>query len=247
MTAPLLLLLTLAPAASGAALPVPSAEEETARPRVASPGDSAAWTPPSRVADRVRGEVGRRWGVEPDAIRLEWGPVRAAWRDITVTDFRLMGSGSNGNWVVAFLDTDGARRFAVRLTAGVRVQRTVADRPLDRGDTLRAGDLRREDRVVRGRPPERDSVRPGWVARRALRAGEPLRPPAVTPPAAVESGAAVKALLSHGSVELAVPGRASGSAALGETVRVRLETGRRVLGVAVADGVVRIERPGGRR
>lgn len=265
MTTPLLLLLSLVPAASGAAPPAPSPAAESARSPVdalpdrtvavaptehvpgAMPDDSAAWAPPSRVAERVREEIGHRWGVEPGSVRLEWGPVRPEWRDVRVADFRLLGSGSGGSWVVAFLDPDGQRRFAVRLTAGVRVERAVAARALDRGDTLRTDDLRREERVARGRPPEPDSVRPGWVARRTVRAGEPLRPPAVTPPAAVESGGAVKALLRRGSVEIAVPGTASGRAALGETVRVWLETGRRVRGVAVADGVVRIERPGGRR
>ncbi len=241
----------LVPAVACAAAVAPTAEAAPAspcprgaHPTTAAP-DSSAWAPPEALSGRIRDEIGRRWSVAAERLRLRWGPVRTRWRDAELTDFRLLGSGRDGSWVVSFLDAEKRRLFSVRLTAAVRRRHPVAARPLERGDTLRAADVRREEVVTPGRPPRRDSVRAGWVARRRVEAGEVLIRPAVSPPAAVQSGARVEVLLVTGSLELSVPGRAAGTAERGESVSVRLETGRRLRGVAVSPGVVRLRNPGG--
>src|SRR5690606_18092663 len=68
----------------------------------------------------------------------------------------------------------------------------VARRELARGTVLAAGDV---DTVVTAAasPARRDAERPaaGWIVRRLVRAGEPLRAPAVVPPPLVASGSPV--------------------------------------------------------
>ena len=78
----------------------------------------------------------------------------------------------------------------------------------------------------------------GWVAQRTLEAGAVLTPPSVRPPLLVSAGRSVALVWQSGSVQVRVPGRAAGSGRLGEEVRVRTETGKRLSGVVVAPGVV---------
>ena len=110
----------------------------------------------------------------------------------------------------------------------------VAARELPRGAVIRPAD-------VDGANPGEALAVLGWVTRRVVRAGEPLRAPAVAPPALVASGETVQLLWSAPGMELRMRGRALGSAALGETVGVRLDVRRRFEGVVVGPGLVRME------
>ena len=158
-----------------------------------------------------------------------------------------------GNWLSAVgcrLSVNGERAgwsalaLALLLAAPVAAQAPLAARDIARGETLAAADIVRADSApADGRQPTADSsggVAEGWVTRRAIRAGEPLRPPAVAPPPLVRAGQAVQALWRFGAVELRIRGTALSTAAEGERVAVRLETRRRVEGVAVGAGVVRV-------
>jgi flagellar basal body P-ring formation protein FlgA len=110
----------------------------------------------------------------------------------------------------------------------------VAARELPRGAVIRPGD-------VDGANASEAQAVLGWVTRRVVRAGEPLRAPAVAPPALVASGETVQLIWSAPGMELRMRGRAMGSAALGETVGVRLDVRRRFEGVVVGPGLVRME------
>ena len=87
------------------------------------------------------------------------------------------------------------------------------------------------------------AARTGWVTRRLIREGEPLREPAVSPPLLVTSGEVVQVVWSEGPLELRVKGRAMNSAAAGARVSVRVDMTRRFEGVAVGDGLVRLDSP----
>lgn len=106
-----------------------------------------------------------------------------------------------------------------------------AARDLQRGVTLT-----RDDYVGAG-----ESGPVGWVTRRVVRAGEPLRPPAIVPARVIRSGDQVKVVWSDGALEVRLTGRAMNAAAAGEPVRVRVDARRRFEGTANEDGTVRLD------
>ncbi|MBI2406703.1 MAG: flagellar basal body P-ring formation protein FlgA [Gemmatimonadetes bacterium] len=100
-----------------------------------------------------------------------------------------------------------------------------------------ARDLARDQALLRsdiaGDSAAADSLT-GWVARRRLRAGEPLRYPAIGRPALVVAGADVTVVSSVDGVSITRSGTALSGGARGERIRVRLE-GTRIL-VATVTG-----------
>jgi len=135
---------------------------------------------------------------------------------------------------------------ALLLSAGVAAAQQTAPtaaRALPRGYTLTVEDLvygeaaaPTDDRP----PPTDDQPGPGWVTRRAVRAGEVLREPAVAPPPVVRAGEPVEAVWAEDGIEVRIRGTALGTAAAGQRVAVRTENRKRIEGVAVAPGEVRI-------
>jgi flagella basal body P-ring formation protein FlgA len=87
-------------------------------------------------------------------------------------------------------------------------------------------------------------VRAGWVARRAIAAGEPLRPPAVAPPDAVRHGQPVRVVYRESGLAITISGTAAADAPVGARVAVRVESGgraRRLEGTVVAPGLVQLD------
>lgn len=107
----------------------------------------------------------------------------------------------------------------------------VATRTLPRGTVLHAADLTPETRVLRRSATTSATPGPGWLTRRVIRAGEVVAAPAVTPPPTIALGQNVDFVVVHGGVELSLPATAIFSAALGDTVAVRLATQRRATGI----------------
>lgn len=113
----------------------------------------------------------------------------------------------------------------------------VAARIIPRGRVLTADDLAERPVASGERPPAR---RPGvgWVARRLIGAGEPLREPAVAPPVALAAGDTVRALRDAGGVRIALRATALQDAALGQRVAVRVDVRRRYEGTLVEPRLV---------
>ncbi|MEP6619467.1 MAG: flagellar basal body P-ring formation chaperone FlgA [bacterium] len=80
----------------------------------------------------------------------------------------------------------------------------------------------------------------GWMTRRLITAGEPLRSPAVTPPQLVKSGDVVDVVFQSESVSVTMRGKATRSAAIGERITVRMDNQRRLDGTVIALGRVRV-------
>jgi flagella basal body P-ring formation protein FlgA len=113
----------------------------------------------------------------------------------------------------------------------------VAARPIARGTVLSTADI--VARVVSADDSVASTqVGPGWIARRPIREGEPLRSPAVAPPPLVHGGTDVRFRLQHEDLQLLLPGRALSSGALGDTILVRLDARRRFRGVVSGPGLV---------
>jgi len=205
----------------------------------ALPAQEAA-VPPA-LAARVAREIAGRWGVEPDHLRLEWGRVSARSELAPDAPFRLLGRGEGG-WY-AIVAGPAASPVAVRVRAGSVDSVAVAARAVAARAPLAAEDVRLEARVRWGAPREGGSFRPmaGWLAARALRAGDELRPTDVSAPPAVAAGEPVRLGWRRGGVVVEMEGTAMSAGAIGQTIPVRLRgrAGQRT-GVVTAPGVVRM-------
>lgn len=203
---------------------------------VASPVCGGAQAAPE-VVEAIRARVAAQWRVDPSMVVLELGeavPARssAAWSEVV-----LLGTGAGGHWVAR--PSDG-QEAGIRIRSGVLTPVEVAARALPRGHEVASADVRHEMVVRWGAPAggQTSGSRVGWRTLRTLAQGEPLDPPAVQPPVAVEPGQVVEVLWRRGGVAVRMEGTAAGRAALGSEVVVRAGGGRRLRGVAVAPGVV---------
>ena len=141
----------------------------------------------------------------------------------------------------AFLAAAMAPAFAADAVNGPRVVVPVHD--IERGETIADADL-----VLQTITPDR--MRPGVVmataslvgheARRALRAGEPVRSEDVRMPILVAKGSTVTMTFSEPGIVLTGTGRAMGDAGLGESVVVQNPVSfRQVSCVVTGAGAVR--------
>lgn len=133
-----------------------------------------------------------------------------------------------GAWIVVVAQA-GAQTPAPAAAA-----HATAARDLGRGAVLEAVDF------VLAPDADPAAAPVGWVTRRVVREGEPLRPPAIGPVDAVRSGEGVQLLWSDGAIELRMRGRAMNSAPAGGKVLVRVDERRRFEGIALGAGVVRL-------
>ena len=123
----------------------------------------------------------------------------------------------------------------------------VAARELKRGAVLRAADI---DTVIRAATGAARRVggttelpEPGWIVRRLVHKGEPLRAPAVAPPALITAGASVTLVWEVAGLRLTRQGTAIGAAYRGQPVVVRVDATRRFTGIATAPGTVEVSPP----
>ena len=125
-----------------------------------------------------------------------------------------------------------------------RVRLSVATRALQRGDTLRADDIRVVDTTIVWRwstsTPDTTRAQVGWVTHRPIAQGEVLRAPAVGAPPVVHVGEKVSAVYHDGPVRILLTGTATNNASLGAPVGVRITQTRRLDGIAVAPNTVRL-------
>lgn len=128
-----------------------------------------------------------------------------------------------------------ARAVAPTATARAVAPTTpTAARDISRGTELTADDIS---------PVSRDASasRIGWVARRLIRAGEPLTEPSITPPQIVRAGTDVTVRAESGGVIVTRPGTALTSGSLGDRVRVRIDPQHIITGIVAAPATVKIQ------
>jgi flagella basal body P-ring formation protein FlgA len=124
---------------------------------------------------------------------------------------------------------------AAQEPAGVTMP--VAARVIPRGRILTDDDIAEVPAASGERPALRRPVS-GWISRRLIAAGEPLREPSVTPPVDLLPGDSVKAVRRSGGVTLALRGTAMQSASIGDKVAVRVDAKRRLEGTLAAPRLV---------
>lgn len=142
-------------------------------------------------------------------------------------------------WLMALVLAASGIALTFAPAAGQEAAVAYAARDLPRGVTLTAEDIRyAPPEVGTGTVPA--DVGPGWVTRRVIAQGEALRAPAVTPPTLVSRGDPVDVVVQRGTIVLRLRGTALGSAREGEAVNVRIDSRRRLEGIAAGPGLVQI-------
>lgn len=223
--------------------------------RAQAPAEDAEDEEWSLVETAVRTDVAGRWAVAVDQVVLEWGPRHDIHAQEAGFAPELVGTGMNGQWVVRVQSVRGT--VGVRVRAGVIASVATAARALRRGHVLQAEDIRFDQQIVWGPPAgsedlagakhlakaEADPYLAGWVVQTRVQTGALLVEPAVAPPSVVKSGENVSVSWSTGAIRLTLMGRAMGTARAGESVLVRLETGKRLRGIAEADGTITVSHP----
>jgi flagella basal body P-ring formation protein FlgA len=109
-----------------------------------------------------------------------------------------------------------------------------AARDLGRGHVLAASDIS----VDALNPPNPQLI--GWITRRVIRAGEPLRAPAIAPPPLVRTGTPVTVQFVTAGVTVTREGTALMTGAFGDHVPIRLDEHRSLNGVVAGPSTVRI-------
>lgn len=113
----------------------------------------------------------------------------------------------------------------------------VAARVIPRGRILSTDDIVDQSASPGSRPlVRRPAV--GWVARRLIAAGEPLREPSVAPPVHLMPGDSVDAVRTAAGLTLALRATALQGAAIGDQVAVRVDAKRRFVGTLAGPRLV---------
>jgi flagella basal body P-ring formation protein FlgA len=116
----------------------------------------------------------------------------------------------------------------------------VATRVLARGTVLTAADFAMRDTTLNFQG-DTSTVTEGWVTRRLIGPGEILRMPAVERPRVINANQPVQLEWSDSNVTLVLRGIATRSAAVGERIAVRTDSGRRVEATVVAPGRLKLD------
>ena len=177
--------------------------------------------------------VAEQMGLAPERIHVE-----VAGDSSAEADSLLVRGAGEGRWIVTLWRRDSPTRRYVRV--GVRREAAVAARDVMRGAEISVDDVRMEQ-IVDWTASTATAFDPvGMVATRQHTAGEAFAMPAVRPPLLFNGGDEVEAVLEQSGVTMRVRAEALQSGRLGESVRVRLMSGKRMSGRAIARGVVQL-------
>lgn len=119
-----------------------------------------------------------------------------------------------------------------------QVMAPVATRHLPRGTVLSERDLTVARVVLRGPQSDLPVAITGWVTRRAVRAGEVLRPPAIARRPLVPRGSVVDVAVRVGEVEVVTAGVVLRDGEMDDEVSIRLGPKRTVQGRVRGPGQV---------
>lgn len=119
-----------------------------------------------------------------------------------------------------------------------QVMAPVATRHLPRGTVLNESDLTVARVALRGPQSDLPVAITGWVTRRAVRAGEVLRPPAVARRPLVPRGSVVDVAVRVGAVEVVTAGVVLRDGEMDDEVSIRLGPKRTVQGRVRGPGQV---------
>lgn len=150
---------------------------------------------------------------------------------------QLIGRVSVG---VRCLDAKGWRVF---IPVQIKITRNliISARPLSSGQTLRAEDIARQSTETMQETGITDEKRVlGKVLRYSISAGSIIRPEMLRATYSVKQGQAVQIIVRGGGFTLSNSGVALNNAGAGDSVQVRIGSGRVISGIATEEGSVQI-------
>ncbi len=197
-------------------------------------GQAAAWL--EAVAMKTYPDAHAKVVMGPVDERLNLAPCPEP-RFFLPQGVRPWGNGSLG----ARCEAPTRWNLYLGFQASLRGPALVATRPLaartvpERGDlALRLVDFQQDpDRHLREIPPNAPLLRP-------LAAGQPLLVGIVEQPDVIRAGEKVRVTVTGNGFQVAQEGTALGKAAAGDSVRVKMPSGRIVTGTATRDGMVQV-------
>jgi flagella basal body P-ring formation protein FlgA len=132
----------------------------------------------------------------------------------------------------------------LRAEVSASIEIPVLAEALPRGSVISADDLIVREQTITTRSADLITDRSrliGMALKRPLPAGSPLYYASVSKPRVVERGQTVTLIAGGGGVEVRMQGKAMGSGAEGDRLWVtNLSSGRRLEGIVLADGSVRV-------
>ncbi len=200
---------------------------------------------PGPLEAALHGYAASQAGTLPGKVRLEIprlpeSPKIAAckrWQIFLPERARFWGQVSLGAQC-----QDGPQQ-SLYVSTRVRIEGTaiVAARHIASGQTLGADDLSTQETDLGSLPPDLildPAAARGRICRTVITPGRPILKSQLRQENVIEAGQTVRIEFSDGVLAVSNEGLAIGSAAAGQTVRVKLEGGRVITGVATEDGRV---------
>lgn len=218
------------------------------RPAAASPTPAEASLAAAADAARLLAEQAGAAGLAGRRVEISVGELSPRLRLAPcsqIEPYLPPGFRAWGSTRVGLRCVDGPVRWNVQLPLSVKVwgEALVPAQPLPAGHLLQPGDLvtAEVDLAALPSPALDDPARAeGRVLARSLAPGQALRAADLRARLWFPSGATVQIVAVGSGFSIASRGQALGQGLDGQTVRVRLDNGRTVSGVAVADDRVEL-------
>jgi flagellar basal body P-ring formation protein FlgA len=212
----------------------------------------------AEIEARIVSALTQRYNLgRPDNLKIVFDrDVRAIQLAVTATGelslARLSYEAQSRRFDVTFELGGGARaQWRYAGTAVETIEAAVPTRALARGDVIKAGDFiieRRPRSEFSSEPPAPSAALAGLAARRAVRAGQPLRNADLMKPELVQKNDTVMLHYEVPGIVLAMRGKALDSGAEGDTVSVlNVNSKRTIRGVVTGPGRVTVLAPNAAR
>lgn len=204
---------------------------------------------PERILEVVRAFAVAQGSLLADDVDAEVGPVDARLRlracDHEPEAFAPPRTPMQGRTAVG-VRCRAPKAWTIYVPARIRQWRevVVADRQLQRGERLTAGDVRlvrHDTSSLTGKYLADVDAVVGKVVTRRVAAGKPLTAVTVAAPKVVKRGEIVTMTAGSGGLQVRVRGKALADGAVGDRITVEnVNTRRRAEGVIIAPGRVRV-------
>jgi flagella basal body P-ring formation protein FlgA len=203
---------------------------------------AAGWQSPESIRAAARAAALQNGASDVEAVAVDERLKLPACGDALKTEMQRVIQRGSGTVAVSCQGPEPWRLFVpVRVAEQLPV--VVLRRNVQPGEVLAADDLEVRQQAAAGLPFDyvgKADMAMGQTVRRSQPAGAVLLASALEQPQGVERGALVTLIAANATIQVKAEGVALEAARLKERVRVRSASGRVVVGVVEAPGMVRV-------